>query len=90
METDKKGKPSVKSKRCLLFSSTAVDSEDGVAIGAPGNLTLDTDFLLEQDIHFDDPDHDSKILSLEKFRGLLNTFFFSLSLSQIMFPFLIL
>lgn len=29
---------------------------------------MDTDFLLEQDIHFDDPDHDSKILSLEKFR----------------------
>lgn len=58
----------------MLFSSTAVDSEDGVAIETPGNLTLDTDFLLEQDIHFDDPDHDSKILNLEKFRGLLNTF----------------
>lgn len=59
----------------MLFLSTAVDSEDGVAIETPGNLTLDTDFLLEQDIHFDDPDHDSKILNLEKFRGLLNTFF---------------
>lgn len=58
----------------MLFSSTAVDSEDGVAIETPGNLTLDTDFLLEQDIHFDDPDHDSKILNLEKFRGLLNIF----------------
>lgn len=60
----------------MLFPSTAVDSEDGVAIEAPGNLPLDTDFLLEQDIHFHDPDHDGKILNLEKFRGLFNTFFF--------------
>ncbi|KAF7669181.1 hypothetical protein LDENG_00240870 [Lucifuga dentata] len=44
-----------------------LDSEDGVAIEAPGNLTLDTDFLLGQDLEFDDPDHDSRILSLEKF-----------------------
>lgn len=49
---------------------TAVDSEDGVAIEAPGNLTLDTDFLLGQDLEFDDPDHDDKILGLEKFSGL--------------------
>lgn len=61
----------------LFLSPNAVDSEDGVAIETPGNLTLDTDFLLEQGIHFDDPDHDSKILNLEKFRGLLNTFIFS-------------
>ncbi|XP_067428504.1 zinc finger protein 513a [Thunnus thynnus] len=44
-----------------------LDSEDGVAIEAPGNLTLDTDFLLGQDLEFGDPDHDSKILGLEKF-----------------------
>lgn len=74
MQIDEKGKPSVKSKCLLLFSRTTVDSEDGVAIEAPGNLTLDTDFLLEQDLQFGDPDHDSKILSLEKFSGLLNTF----------------
>ncbi|XP_026197812.1 zinc finger protein 513a [Anabas testudineus] len=43
-----------------------LDSEDGVAIEAPGNLSLDTDFLLGQDLEFDDPDHD-KILGLEKF-----------------------
>lgn len=48
---------------------TVVDSEDGVAIEAPGNLSLDTDFLLGQDLEFDDPDHD-KILGLEKFSGL--------------------
>ncbi|XP_076004868.1 zinc finger protein 513a isoform X2 [Genypterus blacodes] len=46
---------------------TVVDSEDGVALEAPGNLNLDTDFLLGQDLEFGDPDHDSKILSLEKF-----------------------
>uniref|UniRef100_UPI003AAA3FEA zinc finger protein 513a isoform X1 n=2 Tax=Centroberyx gerrardi TaxID=166262 RepID=UPI003AAA3FEA len=44
-----------------------LDSEDGVAIEAPGNLTLDTDFLLGQDLEFGDPDHDNKILGLEKF-----------------------
>lgn len=52
------------------FSVTAVDSEDGVAIEAPGNLTLDTDFLLGQDLEFGDPDHENKILGLEKFSGL--------------------
>lgn len=49
---------------------TVVDSEDGVAIEAPGNLSLDTDFLLGQDLEFGDPDHDNKILGLEKFSGL--------------------
>lgn len=49
---------------------TAVDSDDGVAIKAPGNLSLDTDFLLGQDLEFGDPDHDSKILGLDKFSGL--------------------
>lgn len=49
---------------------TAVDSEDGVAIEAPGNLSLDTDFLLGQDLEFGDPDRDHKILGLEKFSGL--------------------
>ncbi|XP_029351804.1 zinc finger protein 513a isoform X1 [Echeneis naucrates] len=44
-----------------------LDSEDGVAIEAPGNLSLDTDFLLGQDLEFDDPDHDNKLLGLEKF-----------------------
>ncbi|KAI4802023.1 hypothetical protein KUCAC02_019884 [Chaenocephalus aceratus] len=44
-----------------------VDSEDGVAIEAPGNLNLDADFLLGQDIEFGDPDHDNKILGLDKF-----------------------
>ncbi|KAL6096046.1 uncharacterized protein ACO6RY_09828 [Pungitius sinensis] len=44
-----------------------LDSEDGVAIEAPGNLSLDTDFLLGQDLEFGDPDHDHKILGLEKF-----------------------
>lgn len=53
----------------LAVFVTVVDSEDGVAIEAPGNLTLDTDFLLGQDLEFDDPDHD-KILGLEKFSGL--------------------
>lgn len=53
----------------LLFSVIAVDSEDGVAIEVPENLTLDTDFLLGQDLEFDDPDHDGKILGLEKFSG---------------------
>lgn len=53
----------------MLLSVTAVDSEDDVAIEAPGNLTLDTDFLLGQDLEFGDPDHDSKILGLEKFSG---------------------
>ncbi|XP_068580789.1 zinc finger protein 513a isoform X1 [Cebidichthys violaceus] len=44
-----------------------LDSEDGVAVEAPGNLTLDTDFLLGQDLEFGDPDHDHKILGLDKF-----------------------
>ncbi|XP_068614566.1 zinc finger protein 513-like [Brachionichthys hirsutus] len=44
-----------------------LDSEDGVTIEAPGNLTLDTDFLLGQDLEFGDPDHDGKLLGLEKF-----------------------
>ncbi|KAM9354162.1 LOW QUALITY PROTEIN: zinc finger protein 513a [Pholidichthys leucotaenia] len=43
-----------------------LDSEDDVAIETPGNLHLDTDFLLGQDLEFGDPDH-VKILSLEKF-----------------------
>lgn len=51
------------------FFVTIVDSEDGVAIEAPGNLPLDTDFLLGQDLEFGDPDQD-KILGLEKFSGL--------------------
>lgn len=55
---------------------TAVDSEDGVAIEVPGSLTLDADFLLGQDLEFGDPDHDSKLLGLEKFSGLESTFFF--------------
>ncbi|XP_075940244.1 zinc finger protein 513a isoform X4 [Anarhichas minor] len=49
-------------RRCCLM-----DSEDGVAVEAPGNLTLDTDFLLGQDLEFGDPDHDHKILGLDKF-----------------------
>ncbi|KAL3979810.1 fumarate hydratase, class II [Sarotherodon galilaeus] len=44
-----------------------LDSEDDVAIEAPENLPLDTDFLLGQDLEFDDPDQDNKILGLEKF-----------------------
>lgn len=60
----------------MLVSLIAVDSEDDVAIEAPGNLTLDTDFLLGQDLEFGDPDHDSKILGLEKFSGLKSTFLF--------------
>uniref|UniRef100_A0A3B5L7D8 Zinc finger protein 513 n=1 Tax=Xiphophorus couchianus TaxID=32473 RepID=A0A3B5L7D8_9TELE len=43
-----------------------LDGEDGVAADAPGNLPLDTDFLLEQDLVFGDADHD-RILGLEKF-----------------------
>uniref|UniRef100_A0A3B3DNW4 Zinc finger protein 513 n=1 Tax=Oryzias melastigma TaxID=30732 RepID=A0A3B3DNW4_ORYME len=43
-----------------------LDSEDGVAIEAPGNLHLDTDLFLGHDLEFDAPDHD-KILGLEKF-----------------------
>lgn len=47
-----------------------MDSEDGLTTDTPGNLTLDTDFLLEQDLEFDDPDPDeNKILGLEKFSG---------------------
>lgn len=56
----------------LLVST--VDSEDGVVTDAPGNLSLDTDFLLGQDLQFDDPDHDSKILGLEKFSGLCSLY----------------
>ncbi|XP_022067506.1 zinc finger protein 513a isoform X1 [Acanthochromis polyacanthus] len=44
-----------------------LDSEDGVIVEAPGNLPLDTDFLLGQDLEFSDPDHDNKILGLAKF-----------------------
>ncbi|XP_041661534.1 zinc finger protein 513a [Cheilinus undulatus] len=44
-----------------------LDSEDGVAFETPENLTLDTDFLLGPDLEFDDPDHENKILGLEKF-----------------------
>nr|XP_020472967.1 zinc finger protein 513 [Monopterus albus]XP_020472968.1 zinc finger protein 513 [Monopterus albus]XP_020472969.1 zinc finger protein 513 [Monopterus albus]XP_020472970.1 zinc finger protein 513 [Monopterus albus] len=44
-----------------------LDSEDGVATEAPGNLPLDTDFLLGQELEFGDPDHDDKILGLERF-----------------------
>uniref|UniRef100_A0A3P8RRM0 Zinc finger protein 513 n=1 Tax=Amphiprion percula TaxID=161767 RepID=A0A3P8RRM0_AMPPE len=44
-----------------------LDSEDGVTVEAPGNLPLDTDFLLGQDLEFSDPDHDNKILGLAKF-----------------------
>lgn len=47
-----------------------MDSEDGLVIEAPGNLTLDTDFLLGQELEFGDPDHDGKILGLEKFSGV--------------------
>ena len=53
-----------------LFSITIVDSEDAVTTEAPGNLSLDTDFLLGQDLEFGDPDHDNRILGLEKFSGL--------------------
>lgn len=61
------------------FFMAAVDSEDGVAIEAPGNLTLDTDFLLGQDLEFGDPDHDQRILGLEKFSGL-SFFYYLLSI----------
>lgn len=44
-----------------------VDSEDGVAIEAPGTLNLDTEFLLGHDLEFD---HDGKILNLDKFSGV--------------------
>ncbi|XP_034018446.1 zinc finger protein 513-like [Thalassophryne amazonica] len=43
-----------------------LDSEDGLAFEAPGNLTLDTDFFLGQELEFGDPDND-KLLVLEKF-----------------------
>uniref|UniRef100_A0A3Q2QXT9 Zinc finger protein 513 n=1 Tax=Fundulus heteroclitus TaxID=8078 RepID=A0A3Q2QXT9_FUNHE len=43
-----------------------LDSEDGVAVEAPGTLPLDTDFLLGQDLVFGVADHD-QILGLEKF-----------------------
>ncbi|XP_074541857.1 zinc finger protein 513a [Halichoeres trimaculatus] len=44
-----------------------LDSEDGVVLEAPENLALDTDFFLGHDLEFDDPDHENKILGLEKF-----------------------
>lgn len=44
-----------------------MDSEDGVAIEAPGTLSLDTEFLLGHDLEFD---HDGKILNLDKFSGV--------------------
>ncbi|XP_027895995.1 zinc finger protein 513a isoform X1 [Xiphophorus couchianus] len=50
----------------LEYLPYLVDGEDGVAADAPGNLPLDTDFLLEQDLVFGDADHD-RILGLEKF-----------------------
>ncbi|KAM6915382.1 zinc finger protein 513a [Xenentodon cancila] len=53
-----------------------LDSEDGVAIEAPGNLPLDTDFLLGQDLEFGDPDQD-KILGLEKFSEVASEIGFS-------------
>lgn len=46
-----------------------MDSEDGVVFEAPENLALDTDFFLGHDLEFDDPDHENKILGLEKFTG---------------------
>lgn len=49
---------------CLC--ATTVDSEDGVAIEAPGTLNLDTEFLLGHDLEFD---HNGKILNLDKFSG---------------------
>lgn len=51
----------------LSFSLTTVDSEDGVAIEAPGTLNLDTEFLLGHDLEFD---QDDKILTLDKFSGV--------------------
>lgn len=53
-----------------VLSMIVVDSEDGVATETSGNLNLDTDFLLGQDLEFGDPDHDNKLLGLEKFSGL--------------------
>lgn len=52
---------------CLFYSCVpTVDSEDGVAIEAPGTLNLDAEFLLGHDLEFD---HDGKILNLDKFSG---------------------
>ncbi|KAM4529094.1 zinc finger protein 513a isoform 1-T1 [Fundulus diaphanus] len=50
----------------LEYLRYLVDSEDGVAVEAPGTLPLDTDFLLGQDLVFGVADHD-QILGLEKF-----------------------
>ena len=56
---------------CLLLSLlTLVVSEDGVALPVPGSLTLEADFLLGQHLEFDDADHDSNLLGLDKFSGL--------------------
>lgn len=53
---------------CLFYCClTTVDSEDGVAIEAPGTLNLDTEFLLGHDLEFD---HNGKILNLDKFSGV--------------------
>lgn len=57
-----------------LSPLTAADSGDVVAAEAPGNLPLDADFLLGQDLDFSDPDHDGRILGLERFSGLQLTF----------------
>lgn len=55
-----------------------MDSEDGVAIEAPGSLNLDTEFLLGQDLEFD---QDGKILNLDKFSGVYSRFcWFKISL----------
>lgn len=51
----------------FYFCLMTVDSEDGVAIEAPGPLSLDTEFLLGHDLEFD---HDGKILNLDKFSGV--------------------
>ncbi|KAM6953912.1 LOW QUALITY PROTEIN: zinc finger protein 513a [Aplochiton taeniatus] len=44
-----------------------LDSDDGVNPDAPGNLNLETDFLLRNNLEFGDPDSDNKILGLDKF-----------------------
>ncbi|XP_028857921.1 zinc finger protein 513a [Denticeps clupeoides] len=44
-----------------------LDSEDDVGVEVPRNLTFETDFLLEQDLDFADPDNGSKSIGLDKF-----------------------
>lgn len=58
---------SIDKRSLFYFCLTTVDSEDGVAIEAPGTLNLDTEFLLGHDLEFD---HDGKILNLDKFSGV--------------------